>query len=236
MNKKSTPEELREQFDKDVERFTNVEKGQSSTMDAQLGMELIERGSVALNPTAQRMCDIGCGGGNFALRVLRNFPGLAVTLLDLSPNMLKCAAQRVRDAGGVVTQCIEGDIRTAELPESSFDIMTAAAVLHHLRSREEWKAVLEKIYQSLKPGGTFWMWDLVQYKEPALQQIQMERFASYLVEQGGEERKQEIFERIQRSDTPETSAFICQQMCKTGFQSVDILHKNAVFCALYGKK
>lgn len=35
-DKKSTTEEIRERFDKDVERFSNLDTGQGSTMDAAL--------------------------------------------------------------------------------------------------------------------------------------------------------------------------------------------------------
>ena len=38
---KSTVDEIRQRFDADVERFSNLETGQSATADAPLGMELI---------------------------------------------------------------------------------------------------------------------------------------------------------------------------------------------------
>ena len=42
--KKSTVEEIRQRFDADVERFANLETGQSATVDAPLAMDLIVRG------------------------------------------------------------------------------------------------------------------------------------------------------------------------------------------------
>jgi tRNA (cmo5U34)-methyltransferase len=41
LSDKSTIEEMRERFDTDVERFSNLETGQSATIDAPLAMELI---------------------------------------------------------------------------------------------------------------------------------------------------------------------------------------------------
>jgi tRNA (cmo5U34)-methyltransferase len=38
---KSTVREIRERFDNDLERFSNLETGQSATMDAALVLELI---------------------------------------------------------------------------------------------------------------------------------------------------------------------------------------------------
>jgi tRNA (cmo5U34)-methyltransferase len=46
LNKKSTIDEIRERFDKDVERFSNLETGQSATMDAPLAMELITQAAI----------------------------------------------------------------------------------------------------------------------------------------------------------------------------------------------
>lgn len=233
---KSTPQELREQFNRDVERFVNAETGQVSTQDAALALDLMEKALPALTPHAQNLCDVGCGGGNFAVRVLRAFPKIQITLLDLSPNMLERAAQRITQLGGQVVRKEEGDIREIELPPQSQDIITAAAVLHHLRTRSEWESVLSKLYQALRPGGTFWLWDLIKYDNANLQALQMQRYGEYLTQQKDEEYKNEIFKRIEQSDTPESSSFLMQTLHKVGFSEVDIVHKNTVFCALYGKK
>ena len=40
---KSTVEQIQQRFDKDVERFSNLETGQSVTIDALLVLELIAR-------------------------------------------------------------------------------------------------------------------------------------------------------------------------------------------------
>lgn len=47
---KSTNEEIRERFDKDVERFSNLETGQQSTIDAPISLELITNAAKAVNP------------------------------------------------------------------------------------------------------------------------------------------------------------------------------------------
>ena len=61
---KSTVEEIRRRFDNDVERFSNLETGQSATMDAPLCMELVTVAAAMSNPAAQDLLDIGCGAGN----------------------------------------------------------------------------------------------------------------------------------------------------------------------------
>ena len=43
--KKSSIEEIRERFDNDVERFSNLETGQVATIDATISVELITEAS-----------------------------------------------------------------------------------------------------------------------------------------------------------------------------------------------
>jgi tRNA (cmo5U34)-methyltransferase len=88
---KSSPEEIRRRFDEDVERFSNLETGQSTTMDAPLMMDLTTQAAAETNPQATRVLDVGCGAGNYAIKLLQHFPNLNVTLVDLSEPMLKRA-------------------------------------------------------------------------------------------------------------------------------------------------
>ena len=49
---KSTVEQIRARFDNDVERFSNLETGQSATIDAPLVLELISQAATATNPAS----------------------------------------------------------------------------------------------------------------------------------------------------------------------------------------
>jgi len=44
---KSTVEQIRQRFDNDVERFSNLETGQSATIDAPLVLDLIAKAATA---------------------------------------------------------------------------------------------------------------------------------------------------------------------------------------------
>ena len=60
---KSTVEEIRKRFDNDVERFSNVQTGQTATVDAPLALELIAQAAAATTPQATELLDIGCDAG-----------------------------------------------------------------------------------------------------------------------------------------------------------------------------
>jgi len=73
---KSTVDEIRQRFDNDVERFSNLETGQRAAIDATLMMELVAEASAATNPGSTRALDVGCGAGNYALKLLEALPDL----------------------------------------------------------------------------------------------------------------------------------------------------------------
>ena len=78
---KSSVEQIRERFDRDVERFSNLETGQTATMDAALVLDLIAQCVAKTNPQARDILDVGCGAGNYTLKVLSHLPGLNATLM-----------------------------------------------------------------------------------------------------------------------------------------------------------
>jgi tRNA (cmo5U34)-methyltransferase len=55
---KSTVEEIRQRFDADVERFSNLETGQSATVDAPLALALVAQAAAATTPNARHVLDV----------------------------------------------------------------------------------------------------------------------------------------------------------------------------------
>src|ERR687886_794118 len=65
---KSTVDQIRQRFDADVERFSNLETGQSATIDAPLVLDLIAETAHVANPDARSLLDIGSGAGSVDAR------------------------------------------------------------------------------------------------------------------------------------------------------------------------
>jgi tRNA (cmo5U34)-methyltransferase len=231
---KSTPDQIKERFDSEVERFSNLESGQSATIDAPLVMELICQVASAASPGAHSALDVGCGAGNYMLKLLQQRPGLDITLLDLSRPMLDRAREQVGAAASGRITAIQGDIRSVTLSPRSFDIIIAAAVLHHLRTDEEWDSVFRKLFAALRPGGSLWISDLIQQNHPAIQALMWERYGEYLAGLRGERYRNEVFEYIEREDTPRSLFYQVDRMRAAGFTGIEILHKNSVFAAFGG--
>lgn len=225
-------EEIRQRFDQDVERFSNLETGQSATIDAPLVLELITAAAAAGNPNATAVLDVGCGAGNYTLKLLERLPDLKVTLVDLSRPMLDRAVSRVTAVTTGAVTPIQADIRDLDWPEASFDIVMAAASLHHLRGEDEWRCVFKRLRHALKTGGSLWIADLVVHDHSAVQQLMWSRYGDYLASLGGEAYRDKVFAYIEKEDTPRSLSFLMEQLKAAGFNTVDVLHKNSCFAAL----
>lgn len=65
MEHKSTLREIEERFDQDVTRFSNLDTGQQTTLDALYNMELITDGIAASYAQLGDVLDVGCRAGNY---------------------------------------------------------------------------------------------------------------------------------------------------------------------------
>ncbi len=228
---KSTVKEIKERFDNDVERFSNLNTGQIATMDAQISLELLTEASKRINPNAQNLLDIGCGAGNYSLKILTKIPNLNCTLVDLSQPMLDRARERVSAKTKKTVKTIQGDIRKVSLKENSFDIILAGAVLHHLRDDIDWETTFKKLYDLLKPQGCLMISDLIIQEIDAVNSYIWECYGQYLEEIGGESYRKKVLEYVEKEDSPRSMTYQLDLMRKVGFRKVEILHKKFCFGA-----
>ena len=234
--KKSSVAEIRERFDKDVERFSNLDTGQLTTIDAKISLELITEAAKRIVPNAQQLLDVGCGAGNYSLKMLSKLPNLECTLVDLSDPMLDKAYERVSEQTNKNVHVVKGDIREVPLKQNHFDIILAGAVLHHLRDDQDWETTFKKIYGLLKPGGCFMISDLITQDTEILNDYTWERYGDYLEELGGEDYRKKVLDYVDKEDSPRSMNYQLDLMKNLGFSKVEILHKNMCFGAFGGIK
>jgi tRNA (cmo5U34)-methyltransferase len=239
---KLTVEQIRQRFDNEVERFSNLETGQTAVMDAPLMLELVAQTAGVLydattnSAGAKEILDIGCGAGNYALKLLTVLPSSNVTLNDLSDVMLQKALDRVQPQTEGTVTLIPGDIRQIELPENRYEIITAGATLHHLRTDAEWEQVFSKLWRALKPGGSLWIIDLIEQSTPGLQAMMWQRWGVYLTGLQGDAYREKVYAYVEAEDTPKPLQFQLDLLRKVGFKQLEVLHKIACFAAFGGIK
>lgn len=228
---KSTVEEIRTKFDQLAEKYSDLTVGQETALDSPLCMDLITQAAKVFTPNPKKVADLGTGGGNYIVKLTTIFPNVDVTLVDLSANMLEVAAKRVNYNISGEVKAIQSDFREVVLEENQYDIVLAATSLHHLRTEEEWELVFTKVYNALRPGGSFWITDVIIEENEALNQLMQGKWLDILKEKIGEEKMQYSLQQYEVEDTPQTLNFQLDLMKKVGFSETVVLHKHFCFAA-----
>jgi tRNA (cmo5U34)-methyltransferase len=116
-------------------------------------------------------------------------------------------------------------------PERGYDVILAAAVLHHLRDDQDWESTFGKIYRLTAPGGSVWITDLVSHESGPVQSLMWARYGEYLCSIGGEFYKDKVFGDIDKEDSPRPVTYQMDLLRKVGYTHVELLHKNSCFAA-----
>ena len=105
---------------------------------------------------SERILDLGCGNGNFARELATRGQRGTYRGLDFSLPLLQAAESGLEGFSATFRQ---SDITSlgwdSALDASSFDLVFAFAVLHHIPGEEVRLRLLQKIHRLLKPGGRF---------------------------------------------------------------------------------
>lgn len=103
--------------------------------------------------------EIGCGNGWLSAQLAKNIPG-QVLGMDINKEELTQAARIFSGISNL--KFIQGDIRSAELKENSFDIIIFAASLQYFSSLKE---IMYAAFQYLKTDGEVHIADTIFYRK-----------------------------------------------------------------------
>lgn len=113
--------------------------------------------ATSMSPCGQA-ADLGCGPGYLVVDLIKQAPGLHVTGIDLSDEMLAEAEEYGRRHGaGDRASFRQGNVQQIPFPDDSLDLVVSTLSLHHWRDPV---AVLDEISRVLRPGGSFLIFDL----------------------------------------------------------------------------
>ena len=96
-----------------------------------------------------KLLDLGCGTGLEIDEILKRFPKIEVTGIDLSRDMLN----RLQEKHPQV-KCVQGDYFETELGSQCFDCVVSFESLHHFVPEKK-QGLFQRVYRALKPGGVF---------------------------------------------------------------------------------
>jgi ubiquinone/menaquinone biosynthesis C-methylase UbiE len=101
-------------------------------------------------PRGARILDLGCGTGEATLRLAAMFPGAeAVIGVDLMPELLSVARERVQEGVGIVT-FEQGDGFALRFPDEYFDLVVCRHVTQMVPQPER---MLREIHRVLRRGA-----------------------------------------------------------------------------------
>jgi ubiquinone/menaquinone biosynthesis C-methylase UbiE len=106
-------------------------------------------------PSKPNCLEIGCGIGNCAEKVHRQFNCQRFVALDYDPEQIHTARQRFKHLSGL--NFIIGSTDTLPAKDCSCDAVFNMGILHHV---EEWREAIKEVYRVLKPGGIFLFEDI----------------------------------------------------------------------------
>ena len=102
---------------------------------------------------AQRVLDLACGPGGWALQVASEYPGLEVTGVDINRRVIDYARSRARGRGISNARFERMDItEPLAFPPQTFDLVNARFV-HTVLLQEDWLPFLRECRRILRPGG-----------------------------------------------------------------------------------
>lgn len=104
-----------------------------------------------LKPNPTNWLDAGCGTGNLAAQVVKQFPNCALTVSDPSAPMLQIAKEKLEAYG---CSFLTGMTEELQLDAAKFDVITAC-LSHHYAAKDGKRQILSNCYQALKDGGIY---------------------------------------------------------------------------------
>src|SRR5437588_6413980 len=134
----------------------------------------------ALAPADAHVLDLGGGTGALSSAVLDGLPGARVTVLDVDPDMVAEARQRLANFGDRVA--FQQGSFLDPLPVA--DAVVASLALHHVHDLETKTALYRAIRDALSPGGVLLNLDAAVTEGPRLNGLVFGRMAAAMGEHG----------------------------------------------------
>ena len=181
-----------------------------------------------------KVLDLGCGTGNITLAVKRRYSNAQVTCVDLAERMIDLTRFKLSEYDDIKYHV--GDLRDMEF-KSDCDLIISSLALHHLRTDEEKIAVYQKIYDSLKEGGTICIADNVQASSKYMEIVNIEQWKEFMLKSLTEKEIDELWLPTHfKEDYPAPLVKHVDWLREIGFKHVDVSWKYVMGAVFSGVK
>jgi tRNA (cmo5U34)-methyltransferase len=185
------------------------------------------------SPSNGDVLELGAGSGRVSQMLLNTIRDMKLVLVDISPNMLEAAEQRLQQEESRCRYVVH-DIFDAELefPAASFDSVVSVFTICHARGIDVYQRLYERLYRWLKSPGYFVCYDHVAGDTTALTALNVLGWYQLLVNNQSTELAKEGVISTYQEDSPLSLRQHLSLLTAAGFSSVDVLYKRDIF-AIY---
>lgn len=179
------------------------------------------------------MLELGAGTGLLSAMILEAIPCAHLTLVDLAPQMLEQARQRLT-AQAARANILEADYLRADLGGPYQSVISALSI-HHLEDQDK-RTLFAKIIALLAPGGVFINADQVMGSSQAVQEFHHNLWLRQSLQAGitpaqmAQARARMAFDRL--APLQDQLAWLSQ----AGFIDVDSHYRHYSFAVYAGRK
>lgn len=187
---------------------------------------------------SKRILELGCGTGNLSLRLAREFPEAALTLVDAAREMTSLTQARIEGQGldprGRVS-CVTARFEDLSFAPGSFDLATSCISLHHVRDKA---GLYLELFEAIAPGGVLCFADQLRGGTEAIHERNWERWIEFCRLPGhcSEEEIRSLLDHAAAHDhyTPLAEHFAL--LHKAGFVGMDCLWRNWIWGIIIAMK
>lgn len=125
------------------------------------GLYTLVADEMAVTSPGGTVLEVSSGPGRLAVRLARAAPGMELTGVDLSPEMVEIAARQAAETGLAGRVRFEvGDVGALPFPDGAFDGAVSTLSMHHWPDPARG---LAEIYRVLKPGVEARIYDVAHW-------------------------------------------------------------------------
>lgn len=190
--------------------------------------------TITLNRTAPLVLDLGCNVGTMASHVLERWPRARMVFVDHNPHMVETTQRRFSGKHDDFKYIVD-DYLLLNLDWMRWDLIISSLSVHRQVSAEK-RALFSRIYDSLRPGGSFVLCDLMSEKDIESQRGADTAWDAYVRSASSTTKEAEHVLNRSRYDEIDSVEDQMQWLKDTGFSAVDCPFKILHFASLVARK
>jgi tRNA (cmo5U34)-methyltransferase len=224
---------VRRAFDAGASTYDAARRRLVPCFDAFYGAALAELPAAPAAGTRLRVLDLGAGTGLLASLVAAARPNVSLVLIDVAPEMLAKARERLAGHAPHL-ELVTGDLAREALP-GRFHAVVSALAIHHLAPAEK-RSLFARVHAALLPGGVFVDADQVLGTSPEDGRARHAAWERAARDLGSGDAEIAAAKERMRLDRCDTAADQLAWLREAGFADARVVFEDGMFAVMAGAK